>query len=82
MVSARNREHDRGPDRRHSAGYPASRARFVLFLGHINGDERLDVLGQFGNARPLLRVWLVGRAENAGLELVPQAGQFGQVTMR
>ena len=41
--------------------------------------ERLDLLGQFGNARPLFVVRLMGRCGKPGLELVTQAGQFGQV---
>ncbi len=35
--------------------------------------------GEFGNARPLLIGRLLSRTGKSGLELVTQAGQFGQV---
>ena len=48
-------------------------------LDAVRGLKSLDLLGQFGNARPFLFPWLLGRAGKASLELVTQGGQFGQV---
>ena len=39
-------------------------------LNRVGGLESLDLLGQFGNARPFLFAWLLGRTGKAGLELV------------
>ena len=50
-------------------------------LDRVGGLDRLDPLGQFGNARPFLFPWLLGRTGKAGLELVTQGGQFGQVSI-
>ena len=41
-------------------------------LDGVGGLERLDPLGQFGNARPFFVAWLMGRGGKAGLELVTQ----------
>ena len=48
-------------------------------LDGVGGFQRLDPLGQFGNGRRRVGAWLRGRAGQAGLELVAQAGQLGQV---
>src|SRR5271166_311354 len=48
-------------------------------LDAVRRLERLDLLSQFGNARSLLVVQLMSRTGKAPFELVPQAGQFGQV---
>jgi hypothetical protein len=50
-------------------------------LDRVSGFDRLDLLGYFGNARPFLFPWLLGRTGKASLELVPQGGQFGQVSI-
>ena len=55
------------------------RSRWGVASMRVGGLESLDLLGQFGNARPFLFPWLLGRAGKAGLELVTQGGQFGQV---
>ena len=55
------------------------RSRWGVASMRVRGLESLDLLGQFGNARPFLFPWLLGRTGKAGLELVTQGGQFGQV---
>ena len=48
-------------------------------LDGVCGLERLDLFGEFGNARLRFAVLLRSRAGKAGLELVAQGGQLGQV---
>lgn len=43
------------------------------------GFQCFDPLGQFGNGRAVLFATIMLRGGQAGLELVPQAGQFSQV---
>ena len=48
-------------------------------LDTVHGLQRLDAFREFRNARPLLFSRLMRRTGKSGLELVTQAGQFGQV---
>jgi hypothetical protein len=48
--------------------------------GAVGGLQGLDLLGQFGNARPRFGSGLGRHSGQAGLELVTQGGEFGQVS--
>ena len=48
-------------------------------LDAVRGLKILDPLTQLGRTRPCIFAWIEGRAGKAGLELVAQRGQFGQV---
>jgi hypothetical protein len=43
-------------------------------LGRVRGFEGLDLLGEFGRARPFLFVWLMSRGGNARHKLITQVG--------
>jgi hypothetical protein len=48
-------------------------------LDGVSGLERFDAPGQLGNVRSCVPAFRLRRAGKAGLELVPQAREFGQV---
>ena len=48
-------------------------------LDAVRGFQRLDLLGQFGDAGRRFGAWLRRRAGKPGLELVAQRSQLGQV---
>lgn len=49
-------------------------------LNAMFGLNRFDAASEFGNTRPFFSSLLLSRAGKAGLELVTQARQFGQVS--